>query len=265
MSMPKVEVLDAFIGKWQPPILDALTTIHDAIERAGYTATDPDSDVDMPELLRWSMLTWYPGRPESWESGDLAVALTLVQHDEGSSMFVPFIEAFNMDGSFLDDIFISDALDLNDDQGWREVMDTVRGKADHVVRMLQSYFPTPTKTIWKIQVSDPQKVKQHPSLHTSQEIAKQDVSIKLEAMLDRIARLFWEFEAVRMYSAWTSGSTYAMGQIRALLDQGEVWKALRRYQKFMDELETSLRNRVIKEVGLLQVERIGGYPDEEDY
>lgn len=258
--MDKVSALEAFIQKWEPSILDALNTIGEAVHRAGYNTSDPYDEIDLPEMIRWLMPVGYPGRPAFLESMDMFISFTIVQPDVG---LLPFLEVFNREGSYLDNINISDPLAMDDTSGWEKAMETAKGKANDVVGILEEYFPKPTKRIWKIHVTTPEGVKTHPSLHTNEDIAKQDVSIRLAEMLYKISRLFWEFEAVRMYSAWTSSSSYALAQIHSFLEQGEIWKALLRYHVFIDSMSPSLRDRVTKTVGSLSVERRGGYQDED--
>jgi hypothetical protein len=258
--------VEDFVRKWDLPIHDAMEAIGGKLVRAGYGAQSYDSEIDYDltnPYLRWLMRVWSIGRPDALESMDMMIAFTIVPAQENFLGFLPFIELFNFEGSFLDDIDLSEPLTL-DDPSWENVINLAADKAGDIVTILADYFPEPTLRRWKIHFTDPDMAKTHPSIHTNEERARQDVANRLTGILDLTEKLFWTFETLRMYSAWNSASTLAIAQVRVLLDQQEPFMALKRYNRFLDTLEPALRMRVIEMVGSLNVERLGGFPDEEE-
>lgn len=268
--MAKVHTVESFVEKWEGSIIDALGTIGQSIERAGFAVTAPDSDVDTSAFsphLRWLIRTWAHGRPIGLESMDLLIAITIVQADDAYSdisTFLPFIEIFNFEGSFLDDIDLSDPIGL-DNPSWEEIIKSAQAKAGDIVAILKGYFPESTKSRWKIHATAPENIPLHPSIHTNEEVAQDDVKFRLSAMLVKLERFFWELETLRIYSGWNSASTYALDQTRLLLKQGEAWEALQTYDEFLETLSPSLKKQVIKTVGSLSVEHLGGFELEGDY
>lgn len=262
--MGNFEIVRDFLEKWENSILGALEIIGQAVDRAGYSAGPPESDVDYDGAytqLRYLMRVVSPGRPLYLEGMDALVCFTLLESNEGTMEFVPFIEIFNNEGSFYDEIDLSRPMSLQD-PSWGEVITSAKEQASDIILILDSYFPKPAKRRWKILVTTPENVQLHPSTHTNEDIAKEDVSFRLTAMVEKMEELFWELEVLKMYSGWNSRSTYAISEIRYHLEEQETWVALRKYHRFLDTMEPSLRKRVIKKVGSLNVERLGGFEDE---
>jgi len=259
--MPDLAAVESFVAKWQPSIMAALEVMGEAVRRAGYETAAPFDDVDYrsPPRLVWAMPTWYPGRPEDLESMDMYLMFSLLPADQGDDLFVPVLELQNVEGSYADNIGLGEPLRLEDDRAMSAALAEMQSGANQVAAMIEAYFPKPAKRVWRIKVVEPGGAARHPSVTTNEEFAKAEVTGLLRLAVDRIRRLFWELETVRMHYAWNTGTTAAMSRIEMFLDDGEAWEALREYERMIRSLTPALRSRVTKAIGTLAVETTGGY------
>lgn len=255
-------LVESFVRRWQPAIIAALSSLSEAVRIAGYATADPVDDIDpggpVPRLM-WIMHTMYPGRPEELSSMDVFITFSLLPADDEGTMFVPAIELLNVEGSFADDIELGQTIRLDDDRAMAAAVQEAHEIDEQVITLLEAYYPKPLKQIWKIKTTSPEGKPFNPSVHSKEEVAKEETYGLLHLSLDKIYHLFWELDAVKMVPGGSSAALYDLRIVNMLLEDGKVWQGLRSYHDFLRNLPRRLRDRVTKEVGTIEVETTGGF------
>lgn len=165
------------------------------------------------------------------------------------------------DGGMTDEVPLSHAL-LIDDPEWPKVWEKLRGMAPEVTEIVQSWLPKATKRVWRIGGTGPGGVPLHPSIHTNDEIAKDEIAERLLSILESTTELLFKLDAQGRRKGWGSSTSTALMNARLTLQNGKILRALRMYHSMLSDLGPEMKDLINRHSGTLDVEAQGLFIEE---